>query len=363
MDVMEGRAEDSQAPATASDAASPARAVSPQLGVVLVNWNGADVTIECLESLLRSDIPLRVVVVDNGSEDGSADRIRAWARGEAPWTAPDGPLRRLSDPPLAKPVAITSITGDTAVATAPGAERLTLVEAGANLGFAGGNNVGIRHLLRDPGIMAVWLLNNDTVVEPAAARAVLATMRSDPWMGMAGTVVRFYHQPDVVQALNGSRFNVLTGQAKSIGGGQPATQAVRPVQVVDQTDFVLGASLCVSRRFVETVGLMSERYFLYFEEIDWARRNRDRFRIGFARGATVYHKHGGAIGSSSIKGGRSATSEYWMLRSRLKFYRAHHIVLLPLIWVQGVAQTGVRLLRLQPAKAAAMLKALVGGSP
>lgn len=364
MEVMDGRAQASPAPASEPVAAAAAVAVAnrpaPQLGVVLVNWNGADVTIECLESLLRSDIALRVVVVDNGSQDGSADRIRAWASGELPLAAPEGPLRRLSDPPLPKPISVDSIGGAEALATAPGEARLILVETGANLGFAGGNNVGIRHLLRDPAILAVWLLNNDTVVEPSAARAVLATMRSDPWMGTAGTVVRHYHQPDIVQALNGSRFSLMTGQAKSIGGGLPATQVIRPVQVADQTDFVLGASLCVSRRFVETVGLMSERYFLYYEEIDWARRNRGRFRTGFARGATVYHKHGGAIGSSGTRGGRSAMSEYWMLRSRLKFYRHHHPWLVPSIWLQGVGQTGVRLLRRQPAKAGAMLKALFG---
>lgn len=347
--------------ATAAPLADPtAGPLPPALGVVLVNWNGWADTIACLESLLRSDLALRVVVVDNGSEDGSADHIRAWASGAAPWAPPAGPLARLTDPPIEKPIRLETLTGEQAIETDPGDCRLLLVEAGANLGFAGGNNIGIRHLLRDPAIAAVWLLNNDTVVEPAAARALLATMRSDRKLGMAGTVVRFYHRPDTVQALNGSRFNLLTGQSKSIGGGQPAARTPSPMQVVDQTDYVLGASLCVSRSFVKTVGLMSERYFLYYEEIDWARRNQGRFRIGFSRGAVVYHKHGGAIGSSSVKGGRSASSEYWLLRSRLKFYGQHHRLLWPIIWTQGVAQTGVRLLRRQPAKAAAMTKALFG---
>jgi GT2 family glycosyltransferase len=105
---------------------------------------------------------------------------------------------------------------------------------------------------------------------------------------------------------------------------------------------------------------MSERYFLYYEEMDWAVRNAGRFRVGFARGAIVYHKHGGSIGSSAVKGGRSALSDYYMLRSRLLFYRQHQPLLLPLIWVQGAAQTGMRLMRRQPEKAMKMARALFG---
>ncbi len=332
----------------------------PQLGVVLVNWNGGDVTIECLESLLRSDLPIRVAVVDNGSEDGTTEKLIAWASGATPYQMPDGPLGHLTDLPLEKPVPLAVISGAAALESDPGDARLVLIETGENLGFAGGNNVGMRHLFRDPNIEAVWLLNNDTVVEPGAARALLATMKSDRRMGMAGTVVRYYHRPEVVQVLNGMQFNIWTGQASGIGGNQPVSRRINPSTITRKTDFILGASLAVSRRFVEEVGLMSERYFLYYEEIDWATRNRGRFRLGFARGATVFHKHGGAIGSSSVKGGRSAMSDYWMLRSRLKFYRAHYPALLPLIWVQGLAQTAMRAVRRQPHKAGVMLKALFG---
>lgn len=348
-----------------SDADQPEVRGPARLGVVLVNWNGGDITIECLESLLRSDIPLRVVVVDNDSADDSVARIRAWASGETPYAVPDSQLAHLTDPPLPKPLPLTEMTGEESLRVPPVPEALeggslTLIASGGNLGFAGGNNVGIRHLLLDPDISAVWLLNNDTVVEPGAARAVLKTVESDPKMGMVGTVVRYYNRPETVQVLNGLTFNLWTGMGQGIGGGLPVSQRVSPADVVKRTDMVLGASFCVSRRFVQTVGLMSERYFLYYEEIDWATRNRGRFRTGFARGAQVYHKHGGAIGSSSVKGGRSAMSDYWMLRSRLKFYRTHYPVLLPLIWAQGVAQTGVRLLRRQPSKAVAMMKALLG---
>jgi GT2 family glycosyltransferase len=332
---------------------------TPRLGVVLVNYKGSSDTLECLESLLRSDIPIRVVVVDNASGDGSVERIVDWASGAVPWEAPDNRLSHLTAPPLEKPIPIRLLDFDEAVAQAPGEERLAVIRAGGNLGFAGGNNLGIRHLLLDPAIEAFWLLNNDTVVEPGAARALLATTRAEPHAGMIGSVIRFYNAPDTVQALGGMTFNPLTGASAGIHGNQPFKSPWDGRAAARRAACVLGASLTATRAFIETVGLMSEAYFLYFEEMDWALRNRGRFAIGLARGAIVYHKHGGSIGSSARKGGRSPQSEYWLLRSRLLFYRRHYPVLLPLIWVQGAAQTGRRLLRRQPDSFRAMTRALL----
>jgi GT2 family glycosyltransferase len=342
---------------------APSPDPTPRIGVVLVNYKGSADTLECLESLLRSDIPLRVVVVDNESGDGSVERIVDWAAGAVPWAAPDSRLSHLTSPPLEKPVPIRVLDADVAVAEAPGEEWLAVVRAGDNLGFAGGNNLGIRHLLLDPAIEAFWLLNNDTVVEPTAARALLTTVRAEPQAGMIGTVIRFYNAPDTVQALGGMTFNPLTGASAGIHGNRPYKAPWDGRAAARQAACVLGASLTATRRFVETVGLMSEAYFLYFEEMDWALRNQGRFAIGLARGSIVYHKHGGSIGSSSKKGARSAQSEYWLLRSRLIFYRRHYPALLPLIWVQGVAQTGRRLLRRQPASFKAMTRALMFRKP
>lgn len=332
---------------------------TPRLGVVLVNYKGSSDTIECLESLLRSDIPIRVVVVDNASGDGSEERILDWASGAVPWEPGEGALSHLTTPALEKPVAIRVLDADDAVLDAPGEERLVLIRAGSNLGFAGGNNLGIRHLMRDPAIEAFWLLNNDTVVEPSAARALLTTIRAEPGAGMIGTVIRYYNAPETVQALGGMTFNPLTGSNAGIHGNKPYKAPWDSRAAARRAVCVLGASLTATRPFIETVGLMSEAYFLYFEEMDWALRNRGRFQIGLARGSVVYHKHGGSIGSSSKKGGRSPQAEYWLLRARLLFYRRYYPWLLPLIWVQGAAQTGRRLLRRQPASFKAMSRALM----
>jgi len=330
--------------------------VTARLGIVLVNWNRWADTIECLESVLRSSVPVRVVVIDNASADGSPERIAAWAAGSQPITPTDAAMARLSTPALGKPIDLVRLAaGQMHSDPAP---ALTLIDGGGNLGFAGGNNLGIVHLLADPAITHVWLLNNDTVIEPGAAAAILDAFDADAAVGMCGTVVHFYHEPDTLQCLNGSRFNKYTANSTGIAMGTRADAPFDHGDVIAQTDFVLGASMAVSRAFVETVGSMEDGYFLYFEEIDWAYRNAGRFRTGFAAGATVYHKEGGSIGSSSVRGGRSAMSEYWLMRAKLMFVRRFLPGLLPLHLALAAAQIARRIWRRQPGKARVMLQAL-----
>ncbi|MFZ4689385.1 MAG: glycosyltransferase family 2 protein [Polymorphobacter sp.] len=331
------------------------------VGVVLVNWNRWPDTIEALESLLRSDVPLRVIVVDNASADGSLDHVAAWAAAGQGVEAASAAMARFVTPPLPKPVAVRRI----AAADWPGAvlgpdDRLVLVESGGNLGFAGGNNVGLRLLQTDPAIDCFWLLNNDTVVEADTAGALATHMAADPRIGMCGTVVRYYWHPDRVQALNGYRFSYWTGGARGINGRQPVTAPYDAAKVAADTDFVLGASLAVSRAFLETVGPMEGGYFLYYEEIDWAVRNKGRFRIGFAEKAVVYHKEGGSIGSSGVPGARSNLADYWLTRSRLAFIRRHRPLLLPWHWIFTLGLVARRLARRQPDKARTLLRALLG---
>jgi GT2 family glycosyltransferase len=213
-------------------------------------------------------------------------------------------------------------------------------------------------------LTSFWLLNNDTVVAPDTAAALLTEMDATPGIGMCGTTVLYYWRPAIIQALNGLRYNPLRGTAAAIGGGQPADAPYDKRAVAAATDFVLGASLAVSRSFLETIGLMEESYFLYFEELDWATRNErlgtNRFTTAFADQARVWHKEGGSIGSSSVKGQRSAFSDYWLTRSRLGYVRRFSPWLLPWHWLLTIALAGRRLLRRQPDKARTVLRALLG---
>lgn len=333
-----------------------------RLAVILVNWNRHADTIECLESLLRADEPTRIIVVDNGSTDSTVESLKAWASGAEPYEPPAGPLKRLTNPPLPKPLKLRVIEPHEIETATPGDEQIALILAGRNLGFSGGNNLGMRFALQDPSIAYCWCLNNDTVVDPGAPGSLVARMNATHKVGMCGTQVRYYHRPGVWQALNGQRFKLLTGQSRGIGSNVPVTRPFDPKKVARETDFVLGASIAVSRAFLETVGYMEESYFLYFEEMDWSVRNRGRFAIAFAHGAIIYHKEGGSIGSSGKKGQRSDASEYYLIRSRIRFYRRNFPLLWPLQYPLAMGQIIRRLIRRQPKKAAAMTRAMLGMS-
>ncbi|WP_353216595.1 glycosyltransferase family 2 protein [Sandarakinorhabdus sp.] len=332
------------------------------MGVVIVNFRGADDTIECLESLLRSTIRLKVVVVENGSGDGSADRILAWAKGEYSPSAGSPGLAALSTPAIRKPMPV-NIIAPAEIGTGSIA-ALTLIVSPDNLGFAGGNNLGLRHLLTDPAVQYFWLLNNDAVVIPDCAEALANRMLAIPRVGMCGTVVRQYWQPDRLQALGGYSFSPITGMGRALGGNELIYTPYNPQDIAEATDFVLGASLAVSRPFLEQVGLMEETYFLYYEEMDWAMRNRrlgdEQMTTGFAHGAVVYHKAGASIGSPNATQARSAFSDYWMARSRIRFTARFFPLLLPLHIALTWAMAARRLIRRRPDNAKALIRASLG---
>lgn len=298
---------------------SPA-APAPLVWVVLVNWNGWRDAVECLESVYRLDYPqLRVIVCDNASSDGSVEAIAAWADGSQPYQRPEGPLASLTWPPLRKPLPYHIIDDAAGYVPAPDDPALLLVRTGGNLGFAGGNNVGIRIALADPRCRYVWLLNNDTVVPPACLAHMVARAASDPAIGITGSVNCFYGEPERVQALGGgyfSRHRVKSGLHAFRLRTDEVTPAVRHA-AERRLDWISGASMLVSRAFLERVGEMEERYFLYYEEIDWALRGEGLFHNALAADARVYHKAGSATGEHQ----ESEFAIYTMYSSRFKLYR------------------------------------------
>ena len=199
---------------------------------------------------------------------------------------------------------------------------LTLIETGANLGFAGGNNVGLRYIQARGEFSLVWLLNNDTVVRPDALSHLVQRMRARPDAGICGSTLAYYDHPECVQALGGASFDFRRGIARHLGVGDKI-ETQRDVDTIERAlDYVVGASMLVSTKFLVDIGLMSEEYFLYYEEIDWATRAQGRFGLAWAPDSVVYHKEGASIGSSH-RARPSATSLRYLYRNRLRFARLH----------------------------------------
>lgn len=255
--------------------------------VVLLNWRRVDDTMNCLDSIARlSGYMPKVIVCDNDSADGSEARLTEYSHKSA--------------------------------------LDIKVLQTGANLGFAGGVNVGLKAALANPAMRFAWILNNDTQLEPGALSALLDTMLVKPEIGICGSTLLYLDEPTMIQAVGGT-YNPWLGTTRhSLGHETYSPDRCRAFD--DRSlDYVVGASMFVRREVLETVGLMDERYFLYYEEIDWAHRLRSRrpdLRLGYVPESIIYHAEGATTGSNDRKGKRySYISDYYMLTSRLKCTR------------------------------------------
>ena len=332
--------------------------------VVLVNFNSWRDTVECLETLFRSDFPdFRVLVCDNGSSDCSLEQLASWAEGNSDYRPPAGGLSRLRGSGLERPVRYASYQREEAEAGGDPAEDapLVLVDCGGNLGFAGGNNVGLRYALARGDLEFAWLLNNDTVVEPDAMSRLVQRLAEVPRAGLGASTLLHYGDPGRVQALGGGWYCKSLGLAWHLGrlGRWPRT--VDREAVERRMSYPVGASVMVSRPFLQEVGLMCEEYFLYFEELDWVLRARGRFRMVYAPESIVYHKVGGSIGTSSNPGRKSLACDYWNARNRIFFTRRFFPRALPTVYLALLGTLLTRVLLGRWDRAAMLLRLLAGG--
>lgn len=332
--------------------------------IILVNWNGWADTIECLESVFRQDYAnFRVVVCDNASRDGSLSHLQAWASGHTPYHPPEhSPLRHLTTPPLDKPLDFLLLDRESTERGGNGRDpALLLVDGGGNLGFAGGNNVGMRYALARGDADYIWLLNNDTVVEPDCLTCMVRRLRNQPGPATCGSRILFYDQPETVQALGGGRFNRWTAvSSQSLGRFLPANQVVDSDEYECRMSYIVGCSWLLPRAYLDEVGLMDESYFLYYEEVDWVLRAAGRYTLCYADDARVYHKEGSSAGTPTGARPSSLLSDFYIFRNKLWITRRHFPLGLPSVYLATLIQAMRRAWRGQWDKAWLILKILMG---
>ncbi len=245
---------------------------APKVVVVVLNWNGRADTAECLESLKLVKYPnLEVIVVDNGSTDGSVEVFR-------------------KDYPT-----------------------IDIIETGRNLGYSGGNNAGIHRAL-DRGADFTLILNNDAVVSPSLIEDLTAAAGANPEIGVCGPTVYDYGTEARVQA-TGGMIDWNRGQLRGMppGGPEPSS-AGRTIDV----DIVHGCCLLVRKEVVKAIGGFDQGFFSHWDEIDYCvRAKRAGFRVVWAENSKVWHKKGAARAKVS------GFSEYFNSRNRILFMRKH----------------------------------------
>jgi GT2 family glycosyltransferase len=256
----------------------PSTPGSPLVSIVTVNYNQTLVTRDLLLSLRKVSYPnVEIIVIDNGSSDDSINSLR-----------PEFP-------------------------------EIQLIRTNQNLGFAGGNNVGIRIAKGD----YLLLLNNDVEVTPGFLEPLVETLQNEPNAAIASPKIVFYGRNEMIQYAGSSKINMFTGRGRRIGyletdNGQ--------YDYIHPTDLGHGACIMVSRKAIAAVGLMPEDYFLYYEEHDWTETmKRKGFRVYFVGTSKIYHKE-------SVSTGRnSPLKTYFLSRNRLLFARRNSSGLVKMI--------------------------------
>ena len=267
--------------------------------ISILNWNGAHETVKTLASV-RALPNVHTVVVDNGSTNNSVAELEAYLKAQ------NIPGQTLSEAAFKDCKSFA-------------AGAVTLVAAAQNKGFAGGNNIVLRVALQQPQTEAVWLLNNDALAHPETLTALEQTLQQNPACGFAGSVILDAGRPTEVQCY-GVKYFPLLGISKLLGKGETWKGSVPAA--APQPGFQHGASLLVRTRMLAEVGLLDERFFLYFEEQDWQERAVQKGWSNLLTPASTVHH----LGSMSTDSSRHLFF-YHYNRSALLFSRLHNTAL------------------------------------
>jgi len=295
---------------------------APRVSIIILNWNGWKDTIECLESLYRIDYPnYDVIVVDNGSQDDSIQKIKEYAKGKIEVNS-----KFFKYNPNNKPIKVFEVNENEAKQgkfNRPLYEkfdvdrRMILIKNKKNYGFTGGNNIGMKFALSVLNPDYVLLLNNDTVVEKDFLKELVKVAESDEKIGIVGPKIYYYDyngRSDIIQSA-GAKINLRTGANHIIGRYEID---VGQYDEAKEVDYVSGACLLVKSGVLKKVGLLDPEYFTYWEETDLCMRvKKAGYKILYAPQAKIWHKE-----SVSWKKSKPVRI-YYLNRNKFLFIRKH----------------------------------------
>lgn len=227
--------------------------MSPKVAIILVNYNGYEDTVECVNSLLNISYQnITIYIVDNGSNESGSIKADSFLR-----------------------------------------KKTRIIQSMENVGFSGGNNLAIREILKVE-FDYILFLNNDTIVEPNFLTELINGAENDNDVGILGGKIYFYHDRTRVWAAGGE-YNRKTGLTIQYGGADR-----EEINREKYVTFTTGCLMLIPCDVIRKVGLLDESFFLYSEDSDYCQRVIDAgYRIKYIPSAKIYHKVSSAIGDSS----------------------------------------------------------------
>lgn len=275
--------------------------IDKKLVIIILNYNNANDTIACIKSILKQiKDNICIVVVDNCSSDNSFHEIKNYYRGQ-----------QLIEN-----------------------ERISFIQSNANYGYSKGNNLGLKFALLDETIEYFWILNNDTILKEDCIAKVLEYLKINcNEKEVLGTLLTKYNQQNIIQALGGI-YNPIIGKTKLLYPDLPKEKLTKKhIEItLKEANYLIGASLIFSKKFLNEVGLFNEAFFLYSEEVDIIKRSKKfGYKINLIQDAIVYHKEGGTTCvQSSKKQERNPFIEYHNSKSKLIFSKLYYPFFYPI---------------------------------
>jgi GT2 family glycosyltransferase len=231
----------------------------PKVTVIILNWNGKADTVECLGSFEHVDYPnYEILLVDNASTDNSVELFKARYPG----------IKIMVNP--------------------------------INLGYAEGNNVGIRRAIEDRSDY-IMILNNDTVVDPEFMTEMVAAAEEVPGVGFIGPMNYYYDYKGRKDIINfaGGIFSIYRGSTYNIGINEVDRGQYNEIK---ESSYIPGSCVMVKREVIEKIGLIDPEYFTYWEDTDWCiRAVKAGYRSVYVPKAKIWHKIGVQKGKKNIK--------------------------------------------------------------
>ncbi len=286
--------------------------MKPKVSIIILNWNGWEDTIECLESVYQINYPnFEIIVVDNHSENNSIEKIKEYCSGKIELES-DFFKYSNNDKPIdikeiyEEELGINNIKHELSFSY----KVLTIIKNKKNYGFAKGNNIGIEYSLNNSNSDYVFLLNNDTVVKSNFLTELINIAESNEDFGIFSPIIYQYYKPKKIQ-YSSDEIKWYSGRIKR--------RLSKNSSNLLESDTICGASMLIKKDTIKKIGMLPEEYFMLWEDVDYSIKAKiNNIKCGYVSNSNIWHK-----GSISIGKASSPLRIKCSLRNRIIFWKKY----------------------------------------